>query len=819
MKIKISVLLITLLIAATSVDAQSRQSRHMRIAEEAFDNMQYNKAAKRYRKAYSKAKVKPEKEYIGFKMAECYRITNNYRRAVPAYKRIIKGNYAKENPQAYLYLAQMLVMNQKYSEAKPFFEKYAEAVPDSPLGRNGIITCDSADVWSENKSKYKIETIKSINSRYSDFSPTYADKLYNTLIFTSTRDEATGKYTDDWTNENFSDLFITKIDPKGKWSTPVLIDNNEIINTEANEGNPHLNSKFNQLYFTRCTKKDDELQGCKIMVSKRVGRNWSEPVVIDLGGDSSTVFGTPALSPDELVLFFTSDLKNGYGGKDLWYASRKNVNSEFSKPRNMGDVINTPGDEMFPFMRNDSTLYFASNGHPGLGGLDIFVTKFSNGKWTKPVNVKAPINSNYDDFAIIFHPELDQGFFCSNRRGGRGGDDIYFFDNPPVVYTLSGIVKDDNSLQFVPNAIIKLIGSDGTTVQAKTDAKGFYSFSKSQIKPNTTYDLVCEKPNYFNKKAKETTVDVEVDTDFVINFNLEPIPDKPIVLPDILYDLAKWDLKPQYQDSLQGLIRTLDENETIIIELASHTDLRGSEESNDILSQKRAESVVNYLIDRGIDPDRLVAKGYGERVPRTLSEDRTYDGFTFKAGTKLTEEFINSLESKELQERAHELNRRTEFRILSKDFVPKKQNKDISSFSKAVSIEFNPEVKNIQFTENPDHSISFTGVVNGKTLKITLIDEFDVAQISLDAVLMLLRSGAISKYDFEGDPEKIIGENTVANKAILYIAEINLGDNSAFEIETEVNHKLNYELVINRKILRKFGAFNINYEKNQIIFQ
>lgn len=797
--------------------AQS-QNRMWRLADASFENMQYNKAAKRYRKAYKRVKTRPEKDLISFKIAECYRITNNPRRAVPAYKRIAKSNYMKDNPIGYLYLAQMLLSTENYSEAKKYFQEYMELVPDDERGRNGIESCTLAPDWLKNQTKYELTPVKAINSRASDFSPTYADKLYTTLIFTSTRDAATGKNVDDWTNESFSDLFITKIDPKGKWSTPILLESSEVINTEANEGNPFVNSKFNQLYFTRCHQEDGAVMGCKVMVSRRAGRNWSEPKEIDLGGDSSTVFGNPTLSPDELILIFSSDLRGGEGGKDLWYATRKNTASDFSKPINFGNVINTKGDEMFPFMRNDTTLYFSSNGHPGIGGLDIYKSIYQNGEWSKPINLQAPINSPYDDFSIIYHPEEDQGFFASNRKGGRGGDDLYSFVNPPVLYTISGTVKDDKTLQFVPDAIVSLVGSNGTSVQSRTDSKGFYSFSKSQVRPNTTYELTCNKPNYFNKKAKETTVGLESSKDFVINFVIEPIPDKPVVLPDILYDLAKWDLKPQYQDSLQGLIKTLDENETIIIELASHTDSRGSEESNDILSQKRAESVVNYLIDRGIDPKRLVAKGYGERVPRTLASDRKAEGFTFKSGTKLTETYIDSLSSNNLKETAHALNRRTEFRILSKDFIPTKQNKDISSFSQNVSIQINPEDNAISFTTNNDNTITFNAIVNGITKKVTLSDDADGVMVSLDEVVRMLKDGMIGKTDFEGDVEKIIGQNTVKDQALFNIAEIAIGTKSVFDFEAKVNHKLKYPIVISEKTLKRFGNYTINKNANQIIF-
>jgi len=865
------------------------QNRSLKAADDAFNNMQYNVALSKYKKALSKAKAKPDKEKISFQMAECYRITNNTRKAEAAYKRLAKTKYAESNPLVFLYLAQALKSNEKYEDAKIYFEKYTNVAPKDPRGPVGSLSCKLAKEWLDNPTKYKIKPEKVLNTKESDFSATYADKLYNTIIFTSTREASTGKDMDNWTGQNFSDLFVSKLDPKGQWSTPVQLETGNIINTEANEGNPFVNSKFNQMYFTRCSNDKGTLQGCKIMVSRRAGRNWGEPKALDLGGDSTTVFGNPSVSPDELTLLFSSNLSKGQGGKDIWMSIRKTTADNFGRPLNAGSTINTPDDEMFPFMRNDTSLYFSSNGLPGMGGLDIFRSTFSNGEWTKPVNMQSPINSPGDDFGIIFNPESDEGFFSSNRKGGKGSDDLYSFVNPPVLFTLAGVVKDDNTLQFIQGAVVKMTGSNGTSVEARTDAQGRYGFNKVQVKPNTTYELICIKPNYFNKKAKETTVGLESSKDFTIDFRLQPIPDKPIVLPDILYDLAKWDLKPQYQDSLQGLIKTLDENETIIIELASHTDSRGTDESNDVLSQKRAESVVNYLIDRGIDPDRLVAKGYGERVPRRLVKDMVKDGFQFKAGTVLSQAFVDSLKTKPEQEAAYALNRRSEFKIISKDFVPKTQNKAVTgqvqntivtepaevpaeqkqmnvpagntenkaptiqsqtpvtlgktqtvapadqktipttktkapvvvppAQSQKVTIQINPDDNVVQMSTNPDNSFSFSAVINGYTTQITLGEEGPGLSFSVDETLKMLKSGSIGKNDFVGDPEKILSRNTVADKSILTVGEINISNKSSFDLEASVLQKQKVAVLLSEKMLKKFGNYVIDKDRKQIIFK
>ncbi len=417
---------------------------------------------------------------------------------------------------------------------------------------------------------------------------------------------------------------------------------------------------------------------------------------------------------------------------------------------------------------------------------------------------------------MVFKPGEDAGVMSSNRKGGRGGDDIYTFNNPPLIFTLSGVVKDDRTLQFVPMASVKLVGSDGSSVEAKTDPKGFYSFSKSQIKPNTTYELTVVKDNYFNKKARETTVGLEKNKDFVINFMLEPIPEKPVVLPDILYDLAQWDLKPQYQDSLQGLIKTLLDNETIVIELAAHTDARDTEERNDILSQRRAESVVNYLIERGIDPARLVAKGYGERVPRTLARDIRKDGFLFKEGTTLTEAFIEALPTVPEKEAAHALNRRTEFRVLSKDFVPKAKNQEFTQ--QKVEIKLNPEDNIIQLETGKGGSLMIPAVINGITVNL-MLDPNDRGFIfSLPEAQKLLQNGSITKDDFIGDPNVILAEGSIADKAVFKIKEFRIGMRTASNVEASVSHKLTEGVIIGESTISFLGRFKLDQTKKQLIF-
>jgi outer membrane protein OmpA-like peptidoglycan-associated protein len=363
---------------------------------------------------------------------------------------------------------------------------------------------------------------------------------------------------------------------------------------------------------------------------------------------------------------------------------------------------------------------------------------------------------------------------------------------------------------------VDIVGSDGISMTARTADNGVYMFGKSQIMGNTTYEIIVSKDNYFNSSGKVTTVGYEKSKDLTRDFILKPIPEEPIVLPDILYDLAKWDLKPQYQDSLQGLIITLDENPTLIIELASHTDARDTDERNDILSQKRAQSVVDYVIERGIDADRLQAKGYGERVPRTLTKDMTVNGFFFKSGTVLTESYIDSLPSTDYKEAAHQLNRRTEFRVVSKDFVPKPKNVELS---KTVQIQLNPEDNVVKYSLAAKSGlIQAPCILNGYTVQFTY-DPKLAAQISVEETLKLLSNGAIGKEDFQGDPETVLANGTIANRSMLIIKEFAIANTTIKNVLFMVNTQLAYPVVIGNAVMNQFGDYSIDTQQQQIIIR
>ena len=308
---------------------------------------------------------------------------------------------------------------------------------------------------------------------------------------------------------------------------------------------------------------------------------------------------------------------------------------------------------------------------------------------------------------------------------------------------------------------------------------------------------------------------LEFSKDFVKEYTLQPIPEEPIMLPDILYDLGKWDLKPQFEDSLQGLIETLQVNPTITIELASHTDARDTEERNDILSQKRAQSVVDYLIIRGIDPLRLTAKGYGERVPRTIQKDITVRGYTFKAGTQLTEDFINKLPNNDVREAAHQMNRRTEFRILSKDYVPR----DVIDENATVNIAINPtESNSVEFTTDKRGYFTFEASVDAykETFTYSQNAEFSMSE---KTALKLLKEGRINRDSFEGDVEKILTTGSVANGAIVHIREIRIANKTLTDVRVKVVQKMIEDWVIGKSTLSQMGNFEFDTKEKQLIFK
>jgi peptidoglycan-associated lipoprotein len=633
------------------------QNTRIRKAYEEFNAGYYSSAADMLRKAYSASKVKEEQADMLFKMGECYRLINEPKRAELWYDKAIKRGY--QNPIVHLYLGEAKKMNQKYAEAKEEFTKYKEKAPGDRRGDDGVRSCDIALSSIENGTGYVVENMKFFNSRQGDFSPAFASDDYSVVYFTSSRDAATGKNISAVTGEKFSDIFVSRQDRKLAWSQPVPIEGD--VNTEFDEGMCSFTPDFRTMYFTRCRNSNNKAWGCQILSAQFVNNRWTNVKTIEIAADS-VVIAHPAIAPDEMTLYFVSDMPGGQGGKDIWKVTRNGVSDNWGRPENLGPTINTPGDEVFPYVHPDGTLYFSSDGHIGLGGLDIFKAREEGGRWTVE-NMGYPINSWADDFGITFQAETEEGYFSSSRTI-RGDDDIYMFKLPPLSFTLRGIVRDEKTEQPLPDANVQVIGTDGTNIVIPTNNDGTF---RHTLKPGTDYVFNASKQGYLNGKERETTKGLDRSKELPIVINLTSIA-RPIELPNILYDFNRWDLRPESMVALDGLVETLGDNPTITIELGSHTDSRGTNADNEILSQRRAQSVVDYLIEKGIAPDRLTAKGYGEEVPKVVDEIMATQYSFLRNGVTLTETYINSLPTRDEQEIAHQLNRRTEFRVLRTDY-------------------------------------------------------------------------------------------------------------------------------------------------------
>jgi peptidoglycan-associated lipoprotein len=441
----------------------------------------------------------------------------------------------------------------------------------------------------------------------------------------------------------------------------------EALNSEFEDGTPNFTSDFKEVFFTRCEAGKRETKGCKIMYATQKGDSWNDPKDTGILPDS-LVAAHPAISPDGLTLYFVSEINGGVGGKDIWFVTRAKTSDPWSKPQNAGTDINTKGDEVFPFVRSDGVLYFSSDGLIGMGGLDIFkAVAQPDGSWVV-TNLKAPINSNADDFGITFQDGKEAGVFSSTRKG-KTNDELYSFELPPLRFNITGLVKDEKTGVAIQASTVQLIASDGTNMQAETGSGGDFKFA---LKPAVDYIFLAQKKGYLNGKEKQTTKGQEKSRDFMVTILLTAI-DKPIELPNIFYDFGKWDLRPESMVSLDKLVETLNDNSEVTIELMSHTDSRDTEEYNLILSQKRAQSVVDYLVSKGIEIARLTAKGYGESTPKVVDAEIVAQNPFLKAGTVLTEQYINTLSNDEQKEIAHQINRRTEFKVLSTNYKSSKK--------------------------------------------------------------------------------------------------------------------------------------------------
>ena len=663
MKHLLSLTILFLLLSSTSLLSQSSQKNKMSKADKAFMMQNYYEAEKLYKADYAKEKNRAKKAELIFLQAECARNIGTpiyLKKAMAMYKRAIKAKYP--HAEVYLRYAQVLQKQQNFSDAIVQYEKYKEFKPDDERALNGLESCKFAIDALQNPSRYELTSFQH-NTNQEEYAPCYASIDYDELFFTSSRDGSLGKSSDGFTGNSFTDIYWSKFDKKKKrWSKPTPFE--EPMNTSNHEAAPSLNKRGNELYFTRCMQnsKVKPVPTCEIYFTKKKGKDWISPVLLPLPYDSVSSFAHPSLSSDGKVLYFSSDMKGGYGGKDIWYI-KKVKRDEWSEPINLGDEINTSGNELFPFIRADGSLYFSSDGHIGMGGLDIFKATFDAENNLRSVdNMNSPINSSNDDFGIIFEDEEEKGYLSSNRLGSKG-DDIYQFNLPTLNLTLSGVITDLKTKQIITGATIYIVGSDSSTSQTITDNSGRYFFDKDFIKENISYDLTVTCEGYLSTNLTQSTIGVKESVNMVEDIMLEATFEE-IVLPKIEYDYNSASLRKKSKEVLNNLIDVLIANPNVVIQLRSHTDSRAGDDFNMELSQKRAQICVDYMVAKGIAPMRLIAIGMGEDEPFVMD---VKDG-KLRPGAILNETFIDKLKRKKDIEKAHQYNRRTDFMVVLDSF-------------------------------------------------------------------------------------------------------------------------------------------------------
>ena len=626
-----------------------RAERHLALGE-------YFDAANEYKQAYQKTppKDRERRALIASKMAFCYDKSLQTGKAVAAYRNVIR--YKQANMEEHLALARQLMKEGSYAAAEAEFKLVLDSLPDNTLAKEGLIAAKNAPRTKEAGSRYTVKKMDIFNSRRADYSPMLFGDAYDQLYFTSTRNEAMGDELNGITGTKAGDLFYSQKDDKGKWSKPEAV--NGGVNTNYDEGTCCFSPDGREMYLTQCATSPSFPRYAQIVKSDRSDAAWGKATPITLTGDTLSSFAHPAISPDGQWLYFTSDMPGGKGGLDIWRV--RITPAGFGGVENLGEPVNTAGDEEFPTFRTNGDLYFSSNGHPGLGGLDIFIAKVGKDRRYHLSHPGFPLNSQGDDFGMTFEGPYNRGFFSSNRGDGRGWDHIYSFENPEITQTVKGWVYEMDGYEL-PSATVYCIGDDGTNERLTVHSDG--SFTKL-LNPGVTYLFMATCKGYLNHQEEiKALPNPRESTDSTLQFALANI-SAPTLIDNIFYDFNKATLRDSSKTALDHLVALLKENGNVTIELSAHCDYKGSAEYNKRLSQRRAEAVVTYLIQHGIAADRLTPVGYGKEKPKIIKKKLTEKYKWLKEGDVLTPEFIQKLKDKSKEEICNQLNRRTEFTVL-----------------------------------------------------------------------------------------------------------------------------------------------------------
>ena len=640
----------TLLLAGCGADQAMKKGDKFYAVGEYYD------AATQYRKAYTQTPSK-ERELKGqraMKLADCYRRILLTNKAITAFNNAVR--YKQDDSLTHFYLGQLHLKNGNYKEAARQFQTAMYSLPQSDphwqLAKTGLHSAQMVPQWKKETSPYTVKRENQFNSRRAEFSPMLAGDDNEQLFFTSTRNQAQGDEYSGITGSKAADIFMAQKDDKGKWGKPQAIDSE--LNSAFDEGVCCFSPDGRTMYLTQCKTDANYPRFATIVASSRSDATWIKPTEITISKDTLTSFAHPAVSPDGEWLYFVSDMPGGLGGYDIWRC-RLFGNNEVGTIENLGPLVNTAGDEKFPAFRPNGDFYFSSDGHPGMGGLDIYILKKGARNLEHPV---APLNSQGDDFGMTFEGRYNRGYFSSNRGDTRGYDHIYSFYNPEIVQTVKGWVYEQDGYELTA-AQVYMVGNDGTNL--KLSVRGDGSFTQ-EIKPGVDYVFLGTCKGFLNHQEQLRVEPVTKSEEYVLQFPLANI-SAPVLIENIFYDFDKATLRPESQTALDELVNLLNENPNITIELSAHTDYKGSDQYNERLSQRRAESVVNYLIAHGIASDRLTPKGYGEGKPKKIKR-KVAEKYPFlKEGDVLKEEFVVQL-PEEQQEQCNQLNRRTEFIVL-----------------------------------------------------------------------------------------------------------------------------------------------------------
>ena len=645
---------ILLLLASIVLLTACGADKNLKKGEKFLALGEYYDAAGEFKQAYAKtpAKERDKRGQIASRMAYAYARINSSQRSIAAFRNQIR--YKQDSIGTHLAFARQLLRNGDYKEAAKEFQLVLDSMPDNVLARNGLQSARMAPQWKKEGSRYTVKRMDVFNSRRADYSPVLFGDQYDQLYFTSTRNESSGDELSGITGAKAGDIFVSQKDDKGKWSKPEAVAGG--LNTDYDEGACCFSPDQREMYLTQCVTDPSYPRYASIVTSSRSDAAWGKTQKVELSRDTLSSYAHPAISPDGQWLYFVSDMPGGKGGLDIWRV--RLTSAGLGGVENVGEPINTPGNEEFPTFRPNGDLYFSSDGHPGMGGLDIYIAKVGKDRKWHLEHPGYPLNSQGDDFGMTFEGALNRGFFSSNRGDGRGWDHIYSFDNPEIVQTVKGWVYEQEGYEL-PAAQVYMVGNDGTNL--KLSVKGDGSFTQV-IQPNVDYIMLATCKGYLNHKEELKVPVVTESKEYTLQFPLASI-SVPVMIDNIFYDFDKATLRPDSEKALDELVKLLNENPNVTIELSAHCDYRGNADYNKALSQRRAEAVVDYLTRKGIAKDRLTPMGYGKEKPKKIRKKLTETYTWLKEGDELTEEFIKK-QTKEHQEICNQLNRRTEFIVL-----------------------------------------------------------------------------------------------------------------------------------------------------------